>query len=128
MSLLDRRFSAIPNVSDRERYTEEVVGLISDLADYNNSTGKLAGGVKAELSDDGQYVDAWLNPHFYDPVKIRIYADGALHWCFADSFKEENSWNNIVSQNSVVTGAMPVINKHRQALFPDIEQIITYEM
>lgn len=87
--------------------------------------GALSGGAIVRVLDREQpVVYGWLNPHFDDPVAVKISPDGA-YWRFADH-PEENAfaWLPIDSKTapSVVAGMCQLLHDNFDALYPQLSE------
>ena len=86
-----------------------------DVVRFNNSTGPLAGGVvfRCTEEDGVPCAFAWINPHYYDPIAVRLFVDGRAEWCFMDDPDGAgDGWETNISKGSLAGQLLEVVKRH----------------
>lgn len=95
-----------------------------DLAKYNATTGPGATDAMVRVIKDdagAPYVYAWINPHHYDPVAVRIGNDGAGEWAFTDFPSTDLAWRTDLEMNANAAKMVEVLTPHVENLLAKTE-------
>lgn len=134
MSFFSRLFGMNTMEIDDGYESPAEIEAAKELAAFNRTTGKLAGDTVVRVISslkDGVFILGWIDPHYYDPIAVRISkTTGLEEWAFADDVDKifnDTTWNSDFDKNELARDVLEILNKHKSALFRVIQAPVIQE-
>ena len=87
--------------------------VVQHLLRLNKKTGPLSGSVVFRFIKDSSQKEAsfaWVDPHYHDPIAVRLSANGKAEWVFTDDPDEINGkWRTDFDKSSLAQDVLDVI-------------------